>query len=128
MFPGAFESAPAPAPVVDLSFDGDAPPGAFSPSEDWGFTSPAPTQPTIPIHQPKPTASVANIHAATKIRSTHSPPHANRVHPRSSTPSDAATSPAPDKHIATSLTKEERAAEMARRKEERKQVSCVVHH
>ncbi|TFY60187.1 hypothetical protein EVJ58_g5312 [Rhodofomes roseus] len=121
----AFESAPVPAAVVDLSFDGDAPPGAFSPSDDWGFSSPAPTQLTIPIHQPKPTSAVKVPAAA----STRSPPPTSRIstfspNARSPTPSERTASPAPEKvqtQSTAGMTKEEKAAEMARRKEERKQ-------
>lgn len=117
---GAFESAPAPPPIIELGFEEHAPPGAFSPSDDWGLASPAPI---IPIHQPQPATAAAKIHTKTHLAPA---PHANRA----STPTRSSTAchatPASETRGAAQMTKEEKAAEMARRKEERKQVSTKI--
>ncbi|KAJ3559364.1 hypothetical protein NM688_g390 [Phlebia brevispora] len=103
----AFETAPSPAhapapahvPVIGLGFNGAAthpksPSSSNRDSDDWGSMAPLRKSSTAPI--------------------------------RSSTPSESTSaqsrgaSPAPVQHHPT-MTKEEKAAEMARRKEERKQ-------
>ncbi|EPT02574.1 hypothetical protein FOMPIDRAFT_1022743 [Fomitopsis schrenkii] len=88
----AFESAPVPVPVIHLSFEEDAPPDNT-------------------LHQPKPTAATVRTHTAAKahpLAAVHSPPHVNRVSTistptRSSTPSEAAPSPAPEKRGAAPM-------------------------
>lgn len=126
----AFETAPV-APVVGLGFGdvlapngGDDPwantgsPPRTSLSNDWGAISPAAT---IPIHQPKGRVPSRALSPSSNRLSTFSA--------RSPTPSDSGrASPAvpekttsPPQHSTVGMSKEEKAAEMARRKEERKQ-------
>ncbi|CCL98356.1 uncharacterized protein FIBRA_00351 [Fibroporia radiculosa] len=137
----AFESAPVPivglgfsdvldqnSPALHYSSDdpwaSPSPSGAKLPSNGWGASS---KSPTLPIHQP----------VGIRAGMTRSPPTNNRLSTmsnmtRSPTPSDSGrASPAvhdrPMSGAATpqsstaGMTKEEKAAEMARRKEERKQ-------
>jgi len=135
----AFESAPAPA--VGLGFasvssqngglashaTADDPWGsptssrAKSPPDEWDTGS---KSPSLPIHQPK-----------SRLASTaRSPPPTNRLSTvstlaRSPTPSDSGRAspatqdrtPTPSQTSTAGMSKEEKAAEMARRKEERKQ-------
>ena len=71
--------------------------------DDWGFSAPA---------TKKPVRATAPLQASASSDST---PMQSRV-----------ASPAPQTAAAGTMTKEEKAAEMARRKEERKQVCRTI--
>ena len=96
---GAFESAPTPAPAPS--------------SPNLGFGSPnLSSQPRKPPAKPRPTPARQPSSVSAVLRSPT---------PSDSTPTPSRTaSPAPIQHH--TMSKEEKAAEMARRKEERKQV------
>ncbi|PSR88589.1 hypothetical protein PHLCEN_2v5116 [Hermanssonia centrifuga] len=111
----AFESAPAPVPVIGLGFQNfTSPSNIMSPplsardpltSSDWGGTTSPPAQRKVPAHVQSP----VSFRSPTPSDSGKTDPIGSRR-----------ASPAPAQQVAT-MTKEEKAAEMARRKEERRQ-------
>ncbi|KAI0743379.1 ARM repeat-containing protein [Daedaleopsis nitida] len=107
----AFESAPAPAPSTEPTYFGFGNVHSQSISPDpWAAPAVAPKAPIAP--QPKRPI-------ATHRPSIPSPLASPR--PLSSTPSESGKAEPVPTHSTTGMSKEEKAAEMARRKEERRQ-------
>ncbi|OCH90251.1 ARM repeat-containing protein [Obba rivulosa] len=118
----AFETAP----VINSSSLSSTPNGAKDLWGDRGFTSPDPADDFLkpaskvskPLHSPRP------VYLNTPRSPSPLIANRNSRQPRSATPSesDAGEHTAPQKAVSTAgMTKEEKAAEMARRKEERRQ-------
>ncbi|KAH9945690.1 armadillo-type protein [Amylocystis lapponica] len=115
----AFESAPA-QPLGDSHVRNDGIATHAHTDEPWGTVEPASSSQVL---SPRPTPPTS--HAA---RTAHPP--SSRLSTRSPTPSDSGRPETPvTVHSTVGMTKEEKAAEMARRKEERKQrIAALKEH
>lgn len=103
----AFETAPA--PVVSLGFSDT---GHNAASNDWGAELVAPATRKPGIHSQMQSPVTTSFRSSTPSESGKTDP----VHSRGASPAPAAAA----------MSKEEKAAEMARRKEERKQVRVYI--